>query len=36
MNIGDIQIHPLGYRDDPDLYKRIEKPGDLVKNLKVE
>lgn len=34
MNLGDIQIHPYGYRDDPDLYNRIEKPEDLVNRLK--
>jgi ABC-type lipoprotein release transport system permease subunit len=30
MNMGDIQIHAHGYRDDPDLYSRIDNAGDLV------
>ncbi len=33
MNLGDIQIHAEGYRDDPDLYKRIENADDLVSQL---
>jgi len=33
MNLGDIQIHAEGYRDDPDLYKRIENADDLVSKL---
>lgn len=33
MNLGDIQIHVKGYRDDPDLYKRIDNASDLVKKL---
>jgi ABC-type lipoprotein release transport system permease subunit len=33
MNLGDIQIHAEGYRDDPDLYKRIGNASDLVKRL---
>jgi ABC-type lipoprotein release transport system permease subunit len=33
MNLGDIQIHAEGYRDDPDLYKRIEPYDDLLKRL---
>ena len=24
LNLGDLQIHAPGYRDDPDLYNRIE------------
>jgi ABC-type lipoprotein release transport system permease subunit len=34
MNLGDIQIHAEGYRDDPDLYKRIDNASDLVRRLK--
>ncbi len=33
MNLGDIQIHAKGYRDDPDLYKRIENATDIVGKL---
>ena len=33
MNLGDIQIHAEGYRDDPDLYKRIENTDELVNKL---
>jgi ABC-type lipoprotein release transport system permease subunit len=33
MNLGDIQIHAEGYRYDPDLYKRIENAGALVRRL---
>jgi ABC-type lipoprotein release transport system permease subunit len=33
MNLGDIQIHAEGYRDDPDLYNRIDNAADLVKKL---
>jgi ABC-type lipoprotein release transport system permease subunit len=33
MNLGDIQIHAKGYRDDPDLYKRIENPEQIIKKL---
>lgn len=33
MNLGDIQIHTEGYRDDPDLYKRIDNASDLVRKL---
>ncbi len=33
MNLGDMQIHTEGYRDDPDLYKRIGSASDLVKRL---
>lgn len=34
MDLGDIQIHDRDYRDDPDLYKRITSPGDLVKRIR--
>jgi len=33
MNMGDIQIHAHGYRDDPDLYTRIENPEALVAEI---
>jgi ABC-type lipoprotein release transport system permease subunit len=33
MNLGDIQIHAEGYRDDPDLYNRIDNPAGLVNKL---
>jgi ABC-type lipoprotein release transport system permease subunit len=33
MNLGDIQIHAEGYRDDPDLYNRIDTTADLVNKL---
>jgi ABC-type lipoprotein release transport system permease subunit len=33
MNLGDMQIHAEGYRDDPDLYKRIDNASDLVRKL---
>lgn len=33
MNLGDIQIHASGYREDPDLYTRIDNPDELVAAL---
>jgi len=33
LNLGDVQIHAKGYRDDPDLYKRIDNAVDLVDKL---
>jgi len=33
MNLGDIQIHAHGYRDDPDLYTRIDHADELVASL---
>ena len=33
MNLGEIQIHAKGYRDDPDLYTRIANPGKMVERL---
>ena len=33
MDLGDIQIHALGYRDDPDLYARIMNAENLVKEI---
>ncbi|MFC1532818.1 FtsX-like permease family protein [Thermodesulfobacteriota bacterium] len=34
MDLGDIQIHSEGYRDDPDLYKLIDNADDIVHGLK--
>jgi len=34
MNLGDMQIHAPGYRDDPDLYTRIEHPEVLLQRLR--
>ncbi|MBN2061910.1 MAG: ABC transporter permease [Deltaproteobacteria bacterium] len=34
MNLGDIQIHAEGYRDDPDLYKRIDNPERITDKLR--
>ncbi len=36
MNMGDIQIHAKGYRDDPDLYMRINDPDQIVAALEKE
>ncbi len=33
MNLGDIQIHAKGYRDDPDLYNRISGVDHLITKL---
>jgi ABC-type lipoprotein release transport system permease subunit len=33
MNMGDIQIHAHGYRDDPDLYTRISDVDALIAAL---
>ncbi len=33
MNLGEIQIHAKGFRDDPDLYKRIDNAETLVHKL---
>jgi len=33
MNLGDIQIHAKGYRDDPDMYNRIDNTVGLVNKL---
>lgn len=33
MNLGDIQIHAEGYRDDPDLYNLIDNTAGLVNKL---
>jgi ABC-type lipoprotein release transport system permease subunit len=30
MNTGDIQIHQIGYRDDPDIYSLMSDSTDLV------
>ena len=34
MDLGDIQIHAKTYLDDPDLYKRIENAGNLVRAIR--
>ena len=36
MNMGDIQIHAHGYRDDPDLYTVIDHADELVDRLQGE
>lgn len=33
MNLGEIQIHAKGYRDDPDLYTRLDNPGEMLERL---
>ncbi|MFC1839841.1 ABC transporter permease [Thermodesulfobacteriota bacterium] len=33
MDLGDIQIHAHGYRHDPDLYKLIDKPENIVTTI---
>ncbi len=33
MNLGDIQIHARGYRDDPDLYTRIPAVDVMLEKL---
>ena len=33
MSLGDIQIHAQGYRNDPDLYKRINNVDALIEKL---
>jgi len=33
MNLGDLQIHVTGYRDDQDLYKLITDPQSLVTQI---
>ncbi len=35
MDLGDIQIHVKGYRDDPDLYKLIDNADTLVKEIRL-
>ena len=34
LDVGDFQIHETGYRDDPDLYKRIVDEQGLLSRLK--
>lgn len=36
MNLGDIQIHARGYRNDPDLYTRIPDANAIVQQLQQE
>ena len=33
MELGRLQIHAPGYRKDPDLYKRIGAPDEIVEGL---
>lgn len=33
MDLGDIQVHAHGYRDDPDLYKLINNPENIVASI---
>ena len=33
MNMGDIQIHPYGYLDDPDMYNRIHHSQAILAQL---
>ena len=33
MNMGDIQIHAKGYREDPDIYMRITDTAHILKQL---
>jgi ABC-type lipoprotein release transport system permease subunit len=33
MDLGEIQIHPPGYRSDPDLYTRIENADRLIEEI---
>lgn len=33
MDMGDIQIHAEGYRDNPDLYTVIKKPDAIIERL---
>lgn len=33
MDTGDVQIHAVSYLDDPDLYKRVENPDEIMKKL---
>jgi ABC-type lipoprotein release transport system permease subunit len=36
MVTGQLQVHAFGYRDDPDLYKRIENVKELVAVIEAE
>ncbi|GMR20788.1 MAG: ABC transporter permease [Gammaproteobacteria bacterium] len=33
MNLGDVQVHAQGYREDPDLYNVIRDPEDIVQKI---
>jgi len=35
MDLGDIQIHAESYRNDPDLYKRIDNADELVHQIRL-
>lgn len=34
MNVGDIQIHQQGYRDDPDIYNSINDSSTIVSRIR--
>ncbi len=36
MNLGDIQIHAKGYRDDPDLYTRMIDSALMIEKLQLQ
>ncbi len=36
MSISEIQIHAKGYRNDPDLYKKIENYSGIISKLELE
>ncbi len=36
LELGDIQIHSDGYRDDPSIYARIENPGGIIEALEAK
>jgi ABC-type lipoprotein release transport system permease subunit len=36
MELGEFQIHAPGFRNDPDLYKRIENEAELLDKLEKE
>ena len=33
FRVGEVQMHHKDYRDDPDLYKRIENPDAIIEKL---
>ena len=33
LNQGDIQIHAVGYRDDPDIYTTIKNSNDILNKI---
>ncbi len=36
LDLGDVQLSAVGYRDDPDLYTTIENPDALLAKLEAE